>query len=138
MWIFTTSGFFSCVQDKQDPRQIQMRARSKQDIEAIEAIMKQRGLEFTGPFETPKADYRYRVVMPRPIFLAVMVEIAGDLNYTNFKDAAHRSGQGDKPLMRVWSVMAEYQDRLVREAMENLARVKRGGRKPKKHLEDLF
>jgi hypothetical protein len=118
MWLFTTSGFFSAVTDKQDPQQIQIRARSRKDLEAVVAITARACMSKAKIIETPEADYRYRVVVHRTEFLTIMIELASEVTYQNFKDAATAAGQGDKPLMTVWSAMARYQDDKVREAEE--------------------
>jgi len=115
MWIFTTIGFISAAQDKQDKNAIQIRCRSEQDIDAIQQAFYEAGHSVQSPRETPDADYRWRMVVPKDAFLALILHLGERVNYANFRHAAHEAGQGDKPLMRVWSIMAQYQEELAME-----------------------
>jgi hypothetical protein len=108
MWIFTTEGFISAVQDKKDDEKLVIRARDRAALEAMlqtielagEAINRdaEDGVEpvVFGPYEieTGKGtDYRYRVSnIDRGTFaLFMQFEIMNFLHYTNYKDALTKS-----------------------------------------------
>ena len=48
MWIFTTKGFFSVVQDKNDHDKVVIRSRVKKDIENMVAQFERLGLKTSG------------------------------------------------------------------------------------------
>jgi hypothetical protein len=62
------------------------------------------------------ADYRYRIVIDLETLLELMVQLAANLEYSNFKaqiyareDQSHKLGV----YTRVWSTMAELQNQVV-------------------------
>lgn len=90
MWIFTTGGYVSAVQDKNDPDILVIRARDRQSLETLAD-----GAELVGEVERPViirgagTDYPYRLSVSRAAFIAwVAHEITHYLTYKNFKDAA--------------------------------------------------
>ncbi len=60
MWIFSTQGFYSAVEHREDPERIIVRCRTREDLEALREQIP--GLE---PFEDPAADYRWRAIVSR-------------------------------------------------------------------------
>lgn len=108
MWIFTTEGFISAVQDKKDDEKLVIRARDRAALESMLQTIELAGeainrdaedgvepVEF-GPYEieTGKGtDYRWRVAgMDRGTFaLFMQFEIMNFLHYTNYKDALTKS-----------------------------------------------
>lgn len=100
MWIYTTLGFISAVEDKKNPDLLLVRSR---DREALELVLDQ--IELAGAAEGPDGrpvevlgteniiegagtDYRYRVVMTRGTFAVFLQHyVLNLLDYKNFKDA---------------------------------------------------
>jgi hypothetical protein len=106
MWLFTTKGFYSVVEHREDSDYVLVRARVRKDLEALIQHMPTMKI-----LETKNADYRYRAVVPRREWLATMLEIGDEIDYDNFKDAVKRR-QGKKradTYMRVWSAMLQLQ-----------------------------
>lgn len=108
MWIFTTEGFISAVQDRKDEDKVVVRARDKKSLEAMlqtielagEAINRDAAdgvepVEF-GPYEIVTGlgtDYRWRVsgIDKGTFALFMQFEIMNFLGYSNFKDALTKS-----------------------------------------------
>ena len=110
MWIFTTSGFISAVQDPKD-RTIIVRSRDRVSLTPI-----------AGQFQvkikhTPYGDYPYRVIVSSEEFEAWVCKEASNVNYRNFKNEVS-SVLGKKfasALSKVWSTMHEVEDTQARE-----------------------
>ena len=115
MWIYTTKGFFSVVEHKEDPERIMLRARVKVDIQNIKKIFDDLGLEATDILENVGSDYKYRIFANRMDWVSVMNRLMIDMNYTNFKDAVYETDSYKIKDMRheayykVWSIMYELQ-----------------------------
>lgn len=79
MWLFTTHGFFSIVQHKDNPDYLLVRARVKGDIERY----------FPGADvqRTDDADYLYRATIPRSQVMDVVMDVVRNIDYTSFKGA---------------------------------------------------
>ncbi len=106
MWLFTVHGFFSCVRDKNG--RIMVRARERGHLDRLKKRFK-----LSSPvIETPDADYRWRIVIAKATYVFLAGELAGEVDYGNFKSevaAEHGYNQYEKSLHRVWSVMHELQ-----------------------------
>ncbi len=89
MWLVTTQGFYSVVAHREDPDTLIVRARSREDLEALRDQVPD--LE---PFEDPSADYRHRAYVTRAEWLAAVAQLTCDVDYDNFKSAvAERQGR---------------------------------------------
>ncbi len=118
MWLYTTVGFYSVVQDKNRPDHVMVRARAREDLDKLLGLLHWEAhytiLEWTG------TDYAYRVFMPKQDWAALMSLLIQRLDYTNFKDECHRTFPTDygrhSMLMSVWSVMKRWQDERRRPA----------------------
>ena len=89
MWVLTTRGFFSVVQDREDPTRVLVRARVGADLDRLREI-----LPHLETWRDDTADYRWRA-RARPAEWAYALGVmAGELDYHNFKDAvAERQGK---------------------------------------------
>ncbi|MFN8161678.1 MAG: hypothetical protein U0R52_11620 [Solirubrobacterales bacterium] len=88
MWLITTSGFYSVVQHRREPGKLIVRARRREDIEALREL-----IPSLRPYSDRSADYRWRAVVTRPEWVAAVAQIAGEIDYPNFKSAvAERQG----------------------------------------------
>jgi hypothetical protein len=129
MWIFTTEGFISAVQDPNKDDCVQVRARDKKSLESMlqsielagEAINADaaEGVEpvVFGPYEivTGKGtDYRWRVQgLDKGTFaLFMQFEILNYLSYKNYKSAltASRGQKYHDAAMNVWVDMLAVDD----------------------------
>lgn len=101
MWVFTTEGFVSAVQHRDDRKLLMVRARTRQALEELADISEE------GILQTPSADYPFRVVVDRKTFNSWLGLEVEHIDYDNFKGAAHMLGDQryDDALMDVWSVM---------------------------------
>lgn len=79
MWLFTTHGFFSIVEHKDDPNCLLVRARVKGDIE--------RYWPHADVQRTDDADYLYRAKLPREDVESAILRIVQDIKYTSYKGA---------------------------------------------------
>lgn len=112
MWIFTTSGFISAVQDWHDPSRVLVRARDRTSLESLAAA--------TGEVihASPAADYPYRTSATKGDFAHWVATEAGAIDYPNFKSevAAIRGDDYAHVLMGVWSTMHDAEDASARTA----------------------
>lgn len=126
MWIFTRYGFFSAVCARQgdgshgqpvDPTRMMVRARRREHLE----LLLQRfsaGLTVRPVIhEARSTDYRYRIFLPKAEWALILTAIGNDVDYDNFKDAAHEQLDATSAgraythaLSEVWEVMYELQD----------------------------
>ena len=63
----------------------------------------------------PKRDYRYRLILPKKSWVAIVADLAQEQEWSNFKDAAEEfQGKRGKRYVRalhdVWSVMYGLQE----------------------------
>lgn len=108
MWLFTKRGFYSIVEDSLKIGSWQVRARVKVDLENLIQVIGYGGQLIT----TPRADYRYRIVIDAHQLIKIMTTMAKDINYTNFKnECAKRVDQDHNydALHEIWGVMYSVQ-----------------------------
>jgi hypothetical protein len=109
MWIFTTRGFYSVVQDASDPNMVVIRARHRDDLVALPFLS-------AAPdhiIETPQADYPVRVRMQKRIWVEDILPALGEeITYPNFKDAVKKQ-QGvvrANVYTRVWAELHDLEE----------------------------
>ena len=104
MWLFTTKGFISVVEDYERPDNLLVRGRFKGDIPQI----------FPGVKETytRNRDYRYRASLPRETVAARFAELITKIDYPNFKDACPANRHDINA--SVWGMMYNAQNRMDR------------------------
>ena len=107
MWITTTEGFVSLVQDRENPDVLQVRARDAADIVA--------NFPNAEVFVVAGADYRYRARVNRREVADRLAAVVMALDYdSHFKDVAlERSpanAQRHSAYYGTWSAMARMQD----------------------------
>jgi hypothetical protein len=100
MWIFTTDGFISVVAHRERPEQLLVRARRSEHIRSVFHDVE---IECT-----PHADYRYRSVVPRALFLGRMLGALACIDYDNFKAAIPDADYHDAAT-EVWGTMHKLQ-----------------------------
>ncbi len=122
MWIFTKHGFFSAVCARQgtgkhgqpiDPHRLMVRARVGGHLEAL----KKRFLDLLGKCDIQEfggTDYAFRMFVDKPVWSQVLLRLAEETDYDNFKSevARHQGRAGEayeRSLHDVWSVMHRLQ-----------------------------
>ena len=100
MWIVTTQGFYSVVADRDDPDRVLVRARVREDLEALK-----RQIPDLEIFEDRDADYRWRARVSREDWSHAAAQLAREIDYPNFKnEVAKRQGHERAGVYgRVWS-----------------------------------
>lgn len=114
MWLFTVDGFFSAVQDRDDPERIIVRGRVREDLERlVERLSPTAGLADPEIVATPMADYAFRVFVDRSVWAGYVSAAAWKIDYPNFKArAAHGPGRFDA-YHAVWATLSRWQRALV-------------------------
>ena len=111
MWLFTRYGFFSiaCASSPDgalDSDTLMIRSRRKAHLEKLQARFPQlANIEVSA---TRHTDYRYRMIVAKSDWVAVVAELAGEQTWSNFKSEVARFGGCDdyeRALHRVWEVM---------------------------------
>jgi hypothetical protein len=108
MWLFTTIGFFSVVADPDHPDTLKVRARAREDLEALRALY----LPDLEIVESAHTDYRFRAFVRRDEWVHAARALAQDIDYPNFKSAVGRrqGGARAKRYAQVWQVMHGLQE----------------------------
>ena len=109
MWLFTTKGFISIVEDDAD--QLIVRAR---DSFSLSPLAQSYNVEIRS---TPTADYPYRIFLSKDQFKNYLHNQTGLINYKNFKSevAITRGKKFANALLSVWSAMHEVEDKEARK-----------------------
>ena len=108
MWLFCKSGFFSAVRHQTRADVIHVRARFKGDLERLLTDYAERVAGLPKPSavaHTPRADYAYRCDVPAAAWTNLVAAVAADIDYTNFKYAAHDGTARDDAYFEVWNAM---------------------------------
>lgn len=108
MWIASKYGFFSIVM--KGPDEFHVRARFRGDLEEL---MEACGVDET-LHKSYNSDYRYRLVVGRPVVTKIGARIFEEIDYDNFKNKiAETSSQQDKlsAYGDIWSIMYMLQGR---------------------------
>lgn len=107
MWLLTTRGFYSVVADHYEDGHVLVRARVREDLEALADLIP--GLVVQ---ETPTRDYRFRALVDRAAWEDAVTALAQDIDYPNFKDAvAERQGPDRAHVYSgVWGMLLALQD----------------------------
>jgi hypothetical protein len=118
MWVFTRYGFYSiaCGSKKDgslDRQSVMLRARCLAHLRNLQKRFS--ALAVGNILETPNHDYRYRLVIPKASWTAIIGELAQEQEWSNFKNEAAKyqgkSGRGYvDALHEVWAVMHRLQE----------------------------
>ena len=111
MWMFTGRGFYSVVAPDTGG-DLMIRGRVRGDLESrlpiLEPFARSRRV-----IETPRADYRYRLVVDTDEWLRVAEVLAAEVDYPNFKAKVASSNPARAATYgRVWHI---HHDELERE-----------------------
>ncbi len=108
MWLLTPRGFYSVVANRDDPETVLVRARAREDLEALQDVVE--GISVT---ETLHRDYRWRSVVTRTACSVGLVLMAAEIDYGNFKaEVERRQGRERADLYHdVWETLLALQRR---------------------------
>lgn len=117
MWLFTKKGFYSVVAHNTQPNMMLVRGRVREDMQALVQAGTDLGLWEAGSqpviHDNLGTDYAFRIFITRRQWLDLAWTLVSDIDYGNFKDAAHDRVPGrSTTYMRVWSAMKGLQDDL--------------------------
>jgi hypothetical protein len=125
MWIFTRYGMFSvvCGRDFAKSKTLEQQASAPLDLNMM--MIRARNADhlrnlisaFPGQLksqivrESRGNDYRYRLVIPRKVWLDLAASLVDDIDYGNFKGVCHQESDAGyvSALHRVWQVGYDYQ-----------------------------
>lgn len=105
MWLATTQGFYSVVEDPHSDLLV-VRCRVKKDLMALKAQIPE-----LKPIHGAGTDYAWRAFVPRERWAEAARELSEAIDYGNFKDAV-KERQGDRRAsvyMRVWAALLTLQ-----------------------------
>ena len=97
-----------------DPDRLMIRARVRDHLEGLQRRFPEQLAEIAIS-ETPDTDYRYRMFVDKAVWTPVLVGLAEEMDYDNFKSevARHQGSEGanyEHALHDVWSVMYQLQE----------------------------
>ena len=104
MWLMTTRGFYSVVEHREDDNLLLVRARCKQDIEALAELIP------VTPVSILDADYAWQIEAPRAQWAAALMALLAEVTYPNFNNAMRDSDRHDVYL-GVWRQLLVLDDR---------------------------
>jgi len=115
MWLITTQGAYSAVEDKHDATGMTLviRGRVHTDMKQLLEFLPQGTSIQTGG----GTDYPYRVRCTREEWATAVARMALEVDYTNFKDAV-KARQGKKrasAYMGIWSILNRLTPARVRQ-----------------------
>lgn len=102
MWIFTTKGFISIVQDRDIPDGFMVRARQCQHLTDL--------FPEADVYTEAGSDYKWRARIPKREAVEVIAQTLAAVEYDNFKNSIPDHDYHDA-CSDVWSVMFNYQRR---------------------------
>ncbi len=113
MWMFTKYGFFSAVQNKDDPKLIHVRSQFKGDLERLIEWAGKTDLTAKGDLkgkcpnviETPYGDYAFRADFLRGDWEIICKALARDIDYVKAKPAMHDGTVRDSIYLNVFFEM---------------------------------
>ena len=114
MWVFTRFGFYSIAcADKPgtkeiDPDTVMVRARVRKHLTNLQHRFQ--SLADTKILTLPGRDYGFRLILPKPVWVEVLKELAEEQRWSNFKSEATKNlaqagAYYTRALHEVWEVM---------------------------------
>lgn len=104
MWIFTRYGFLSIVQHNAMPGYFQVKSRV---IDPLEQLWPELEIEIID-----WADYRFRITIEKEMVFPILLKENREINYTSFKNECYADPDYYDVLVRVWTIMYNYQLRM--------------------------
>jgi hypothetical protein len=117
MWIFVRYGFYSvaCASKPDgslDKETVMVRARSKDHLQNLRDRFP--AIADAEIVAMPDRDYRYRLIVPKQLWVPILAELAEEQDWSNFKNeaAAYQGRSGASyltALHEVWATMYRLQ-----------------------------
>jgi hypothetical protein len=106
MWLMTTQGFYSVVALREQRDRLLVRARTREDIEALRTQ-----IPAIDVFDDPGADYRWRAEVTRADWRDALAQLVDDVDYDKFKNAVAKDQGEQRALLygQVWATLLELQ-----------------------------
>jgi len=113
MWIFTVDGYYSAVEDKDDPSRIMVRSRQESDLKNLIKRLDREDLDL---LVSTDSDYAFRIFIPRELWISYLESSGQELNYTNFKARAIAPGDHCRydTYHNIWRELKNWQDKGIR------------------------
>lgn len=120
MWLFTRFGLVSAVCTRQgngehgqpvDPDCIALRFRRRQHLENLQRHFPKL-LGDLPVWESATADYRYRMIVPKAVWVQAATDLAAEVDYADFKRSVHDfpgKDEYEQRLLEIWNVMVQSQ-----------------------------
>lgn len=113
MWLFTKHGYYAIVKDYNKDDVFWVRARIKEDLSNI---LKHMNLKDPEIQFKEYADYKYRLKLTKKEFTELMIFLADQLDYSNFKNMMDDNANQRHKIFayyEVYNVLAEHFDKEV-------------------------
>ena len=107
MWIFTKYGFVSVVQHNSIDGYFQVKSRV---IDPLEILWPEHNVEVID-----WADYRFRITLKKELVNSVLLKQIQGVQYTSFKDECRKDIDYHDELVKIWSIMHNYQMNMERK-----------------------
>ena len=102
MWVVLNKSFLSIVKNRNNEKQLLVRARVNGDIEKV--------FETADVFQDANADYKYRAYIEKEIVASAISEEIINIDYDNFKNSVSKNDNERKnSYMNVWSALYKLQ-----------------------------
>lgn len=111
MWLFTKHGYYAIVKDKKEEDTYWLRGRIEADLNNVIELM---DLENPEILYKDYADYKYRIKLSKKEFIDFMLNIADNLDYSNFKSMMDNNANQRHKIFayyEVYNVLAEHFDK---------------------------
>ena len=109
MWLMTTVGFFSIIQERPDDTLLTIRGSARGDLEALRGHY----LPSLGDIEEdPETEHKFRAQASREAVAQALSRIATDIDYASFKDRTKemRGSSAARIYGGVWEVLWELKE----------------------------
>ena len=102
MWVVLNKSFLSIVKNRNNEKQLLVRARVNGDIEKV--------FKTADVFQDANADYKYRAYIEKEIVASAISEEIINIDYDNFKNSVSKNDNERKnSYMNVWSALYKLQ-----------------------------
>ena len=102
MWVVLNKSFLSIVKNRNNEKQLLVRARVNGDIEKV--------FETADVFQDANADYKYRAYIEKEIVASAISKEIINIDYDNFKNSVSKNDNERKnSYMNVWSALYKLQ-----------------------------
>ena len=109
MWIFTSGGFVSIVENYKQPGFLLVRARKKEHLREFLTAQGQLDSDAHEIPETPGRDYRWRASVSAEQLEEIALRNVKAITYTNFKNSI-RDGEYQHVASDVWTAAGSMQE----------------------------